>query len=112
MLSKKDWKEIIYRNGKINATQVFKELEDYAFLMEQASKVYCHFCNLGKTNYHAETIIGIIEDNNYDKKITQEDVSDMIKNCESMKELRKELKDYFDIDGFNSAIQEMKRRVG
>jgi len=98
MLSKKDWKEIIYKNGKINATQVFKELADYAFLMEQASKVYCHFVNLSKTNYYADTIISLIEEKTYGRGITQDDIQDMIENCKTAEELKEELIKYFELE--------------
>jgi len=97
MLTKKDWKEIIYRNGKINATQVFKELADYSFLMEQASKVYNHFTGLSKTNYFANTIISLIEEKNYDKSITQDDLNDIIDRSETKEDLIEELKEYFDL---------------
>ncbi len=97
MLSEQDWEKIIYKNGKINKKQVFAELADYAFLMAQASKVYCHFVNLSKTNYYADTIISLIEEKTYDKIITQDDIMDMLKNCVTKKELIKELKDYFDL---------------
>jgi hypothetical protein len=96
-MTKQDWKEIIYKNGKINATQVFKELSDYSFLMEQASTVYCHFTNLSKTNYYAHTIIGLIEDSTYPKDAVQDDIRDILKNCPTKKELIEELKTYFDL---------------
>jgi hypothetical protein len=98
MLSKKDWKDIIYRKGKINATQVFKELADYSFLMEQASKVYEHFTGLSKTTYWATTIISEIENKNFDKRITQDDLKAIIKETIGRAELVKELKSYFEID--------------
>ncbi len=97
MLTKKDWKEIIYRNGKINATQVFKELTDYSFLMEQVSKVYCHFTNLSKTTYYANTIISLIEEKTYDKKITQDDIRDILNSGLTKKELIEEIREYFDL---------------
>lgn len=97
MLSKNDWKKIIYKNGKINVSQVYKELYDYAFLMEQASKVYCHFVNLSKTNYSANTIISLIEEKTLDKGITQDDIQDILKSGLSKKELVKEIKEYFDL---------------
>ena len=55
MLTREDWKDIIYKDGKIDEEQVFKELKDYAFLMEQASKVYSYVTGgkLRKTNYKA-----------------------------------------------------------
>jgi hypothetical protein len=97
MLNKKDWKEIIYKNGKIDSVQVFKELADYAFLMEQASKVYCHFTGLSKTNYFAKTIITLIEDKTYDRDITRDDIRDMLKNSLTKKDLISEIKEYFEI---------------
>ena len=99
MLTKKDWKEIIYKNGKINATQVFKELDDYAFLMEQASKVYNHFTNLSKTNYFAETIISLIEDSTYPKNCVRDDVKDILESDMDKEELIDELKEYFELGG-------------
>lgn len=97
MLTKKDWKGIIYKKGKIDEKQVMRELLDYSFLMEQASKVYCHFTNLSKTTYYANTIISLIEDKTYDKEITQDDISNILKNCGTMTELTKELKNYFEL---------------
>ena len=97
MLNKSDWREIIYKNGKISATQVFRELADYSFLMEQASKVYEHFTGLSKTNYFATTIIAEIEERNFDKGVTQDDLKAIIKETSERAELVKELKDYFDI---------------
>jgi len=97
MLTKEDWKEIIYKDGKIDEEQVFKELEDFAFLMEQASTVYEHFTGLAKTNYFAQTIISIIEERTYDKDITQDDIRDIIEQSEDKEELISELKDYFEL---------------
>jgi hypothetical protein len=97
VLSKNDWKDIIYKRGKLSVSQVYKELADYAFLMEQASKVYCHFTGLGKTNYYADTIISEIENRNFDKSITQDDLRGMIKETKTRAELVKELKIYFEL---------------
>lgn len=98
MLTKKDWKEIIYKNGKPNIAQIFRELSDYAFLMEQASKVYCHFTGLSKTNYYAATIISAIEERMLDRETTQDDVVDILERSNNQEELVKELKEYFEID--------------
>ena len=80
MLSRKDWKEIIYKDGKIDEEQVMKELEDYGFLMEQASKVYCAVTGgkLSKTNYHAHTIIQEYEQS-FDDYVHKDDIRDLIK---------------------------------
>ncbi len=97
MLSKKDWKDIVYRNGKINVSQVMRELLDYGFLMEQASKVYCHFTGLSKTNYYASTIIAKIEELTYDRDITKDDLREIIKEASTREELVDELKSYFEL---------------
>ncbi len=98
MLKKKDWKSIIYKNGKIDIEQVYKELDDYAFLMEQASKVYNHFTNLSKTNYFAETIINLIEESTYPKDVVQDDVKDILESTTDIQELIDELKNYFELE--------------
>lgn len=97
---KQFWKDIIYKDGKINEEQVMKELEDYSFLMEQASIVYCSITNglLSKTNYNAETIIAEFEENNYDKKITQDDIKSIFDDKKiSNNNKLKEIKNYFGI---------------
>uniref|UniRef100_A0A6H2A4Z4 Uncharacterized protein n=1 Tax=viral metagenome TaxID=1070528 RepID=A0A6H2A4Z4_9ZZZZ len=96
-MNNKEWLEIICKNGKINKAQVLRELSDYSFLIEQASKVYCHFTNLSKTNYYANTIISIIEEKTYDREITQEDIGDILKSGLNKKDLIKEIKEYFDL---------------
>jgi len=49
-----------YPDG-MTAQQAANELSDYAFLLEQVSKVYCHVTGgrLSKTNYHASAVIGV-----------------------------------------------------
>lgn len=98
MLIREDWLSIIYKDGKLNEEQILKELDDYAFLMIQASKVYNHFTNLSKTNYFAETIISLIEERTYDKDITRDDLKSMIEDCDTKEELVEELKKYFEVD--------------
>lgn len=59
------WDDIIFNpDGSINIDQVKKELSDYSFLMEQASKVYCYVTHgkMSKLNYKADTIIAEIAD--------------------------------------------------
>ena len=97
--SDKFWKDIIYKNEKLNERQVLKELCDYFFLMDQARKVYCAVTNnrLSYLTYSAETIITEYEQENYDKGITQDDVRDMIKQCNTIGELVFELEQYFNL---------------
>lgn len=53
-----DWKQIIEEGGVFNVDQIKRELHDFSFLMEQASKVYDHVTGgkLSKTTYTAQTV--------------------------------------------------------
>ncbi len=98
MLTKRDWEEIIYKkDGSINKGQVIKELRDYGFLLEQASKVYHEICGLSKTNYKAEQIITELNDRYYSKEFLQYDLKQVINRCDTYDELSRELKKHFDI---------------
>lgn len=96
-MKKKDWKEIVYKNGKLDEKQVFKELHDFGIMLEEVPKVYCEITGglLSKPLYNAETVIAEFNEKNYDKKITQDDVKDMLDNCRTLEELQTELRDYF-----------------
>jgi hypothetical protein len=61
---KEFWQDIIYNDGRIDEEQVMKELCDYRFVMQQASKVYDHVTGgkLSKIMYKAETIIAEADD--------------------------------------------------
>lgn len=99
MNNKEFWKNIIYKDGKIDEEQVFRELEDYSFLMKQASLVYEEISGLGKTNYDADVIIGEMESRYWEKSIIQDDISTFLKDYSgSLQELQKTLINYFEID--------------
>lgn len=53
------WRKLIYPNGELDVEEMKGDLNDYSFLMEQASIVYDHITGgqLSKTNYFAETVI-------------------------------------------------------
>ena len=97
MVDKEFWKGIVYKDGKLNEEQVFRELSDYSFLMEQASKVYCAVANLSKTNYYAGTIISELEERWLDKAITQDDIKMFIEESKTLEDLIDSLKDYFEL---------------
>ena len=97
MLKKQDWEEIIYKDGKINEEQVFKELNDYAFLMEQASQVYEHVAGLSKVNTKADEIISEYEERIFNKEITKDDVEDIINDNKSVEDLIEAITGYFEI---------------
>jgi hypothetical protein len=83
----KYWKDIIEKGGKINLDQVKRELFDYSFLMDQASKVYCEVTNglLSKTTYFADTIIAEYED----------DLTKWV--CEAIEDYKKEQQEKFEL---------------
>ena len=66
------WKDIIYRDGKIDEEQVLKELSDFYYVMKQVPRIYCHITGgkLSKVMYSAETIIA--ESNDYQQKCFEE----------------------------------------
>jgi len=51
------WKEIIYKDGKIDEEQVLKELADFYFMMQQVPKVYDSLAGLSKPLYFADVVI-------------------------------------------------------
>lgn len=91
------WKDLIYTKGKLDEKKVMNELSDFYYIMEQVPKVYCAVTGgrLSKLMYPADTVIGIFEDLYYDKEITQDDVNQMIGDCDSLEELKDELRNYF-----------------
>jgi hypothetical protein len=58
------WKDIIYKDGKINEEQVMKELADFYFVIQEVPKVYCHVTGgmLSYVTYPAQTIISVADD--------------------------------------------------
>lgn len=99
MLSKNDWLNIIMRRGKINKAQVLRELWDYAFLMEQASKVYCEITGgqLSKTGYSAETILEVFNEKYWDREIIRDDIENILETRMTKGELIEELRRYFEL---------------
>jgi hypothetical protein len=92
------WKNIIYKNGKLDEAQVLKELSDFYYIMQQVPKVYEAVTNgrLSKLMYSADTVISQFEECTYSKSITQADIKDMLKS-HTMEELKERLIDYFEL---------------
>ena len=97
--SDKFWKDLIYTKGKIDEKKVLNELSDFYYIMQQVPQVYVAITGglLSKLMYPAETVIGEFEEHNLDKGITQDDIKEMIESCDTLAELKEELKDYFNI---------------
>lgn len=61
----KFWKDIIYRkDGKLNVSQVKRELRDFYYIMKQVPEVYCSVTGglLSKLMYPASVVISAYED--------------------------------------------------
>lgn len=59
------WDHIIRNeDGSLNEEQIYKELADFSFVMEQVPKVYCHITNntLSKITYYADQVISVADD--------------------------------------------------
>jgi len=100
LTSKQFWNNIILKKDKsLNKKQVYKELSDYYFILQQIPEIYCRISNgqLSKPMYSSSTMIDQLEDNFYDKDCTQSDMKDMIKRCDDIDDLKEELKDYFEL---------------
>jgi len=74
------WRDIIYKNGKLDEEQVLKELFDYYFVMQQVPKVYCAITNgqLSKLMYKAETIIAKYEDDLSNNYVHKDDLKELM----------------------------------
>ncbi len=97
--SNKFWRDLVYTKGKLDEKKVMNELSDFYYIMGQVPEVYCAITGntLSKLMYPASTVIDEFEDHNLDKEITKEDVADMLNKCDNLKELKKELVDYFEL---------------
>lgn len=95
---RENWKEIIEKDGVVDLEQVKKELWDYSFLLENVPYVYSEIAGLSKPNYHAHVILERHEERFLSKRITQDDVMDMIKGCSDLEELKECLVEYFEIE--------------
>lgn len=95
--SKEFWKDIVYKNGKLDEKQVLKELEDFYFIMQEVPQIYSVITGglLSKLMYKADTILGFLEDDWYEKTITQDDLLDMVSDNKTLEDLTEALEQYF-----------------
>jgi hypothetical protein len=94
------WKPIIFRNnGVIDEQQVMKELSDFSFMLREVPIVYCEITGgqLSKPLYWAYQVLEQFHEHNLDKRITRDDVQQMIESASDFGELKKELAEYFGI---------------
>lgn len=93
------WKDIIYKNGKIDEKQVMKELADFSFVMDQVPEVYCAITNdrMSKCSYYAKDIISTFNDLYWDKSTIQDDVLNILKQKIGDKEKLEEIEGYLEL---------------
>jgi len=74
------WKDIIYKNGKLDEEQVLKELCDYMYVMKEVPKVYCHITGgkLSKIMYPASTIIAVADDLISEECVYKDDIRSLL----------------------------------
>lgn len=56
----RDWKPLLYTDGKLDIQKIKNEMHDLWFIFEQVSEVYCEVTGnkLSKPMYYASEIIG------------------------------------------------------
>ena len=74
------WKDLIYKDGKLDEEQVLRELEDYYFAINEVPKVYMHITNgkLSKIMYYADTVIAEADDIISKEYVFKDDLRDLI----------------------------------
>lgn len=81
------WKDIIYKDGKLDEEQVLKELSDYYFVLQEVPKVYCEITNgrLSKPHYHAAAVIAEFNDCQQEnfKEWLKDECDDCMANAEA-----------------------------
>jgi hypothetical protein len=98
------WKGIVEKKGKMDQDAVKRELSDYSKVIENCSSIYGSVTN-GRISKPL-TDWQIVEDeynqiliNDYlFKEGTTKDIQNIIKDCKTLEDIKKELIDYFKID--------------
>ena len=95
------WKGIVENaKGNLIKDQIKRELSDYKMVIENCASAYSDMTNgnISKPNTHYCHVKAYFEEFFLDKGIVQDDVIDMINQCQDIDELKKSLKEYFEID--------------
>lgn len=97
------WKDIVENeDGTLNKDQVMRELSDYSMVMDNCARAYCLMTHsrISKQNTMFFEVENIFHDLFIDKDIVIDDMSEILK-INDIDELKKEIKDYFDIGDSN-----------
>lgn len=90
------WKKICAPTGRLNLTEVKKELADYKDLMNEVPKVYNEFTPFSKPHTRAKCVIDAINERMIDKQVAFDDLTMGAKKGLVIATVE-ELKRYFDI---------------
>ena len=96
------WKDIVENeDGSLNLEQVKKELCDYSMIMDNCTSAYSEMTcgNVSKPNTHFCVVREIFFENFWHKSFVQDDVKTILDNIDDIEDLKKELKDYFELEG-------------
>lgn len=97
------WKDIVENeDGTLNKDQVMRELSDYSMVMDNCARAYCLMTHqrISKQNTMFSEVAGIFYDLFIDKDIVIDDMSEILK-INDIDELKKKIRDYFDIGDSN-----------
>lgn len=95
------WKGIVENeDGTLNKEQVKKELSDYSMVMDNCERAFMEMTdgNVSKVNTKFFEVQHIFEDKFLHKESVKEDLKEIIDNVDNLEDLKKELKEYFDLE--------------
>lgn len=93
------WKDIVEKDGVLDADQVKRELSDYSFMLEEVPKVYCEVTRwkISKPNTYAFEVIDEFNESYWYKETIQDDLADLLKSKPTKQEIVDFLNDYFEL---------------
>lgn len=99
------WKGIVENeDGTLNKDQIMRELSDYSMVMHNCAMAYCTMTNqrISKQNTKFSEVESIFSDlyfskDYYDVYGCSEDLIDILNDCDTVDELKKEILNYFEI---------------
>lgn len=95
------WKDIVENeDGTLNKEQVKKELSDYSMVMDNCERAFMEMTDgrISKANTMFFEVQHIFENTFLHKDCVKEDVAEIIKNIDNLEDLKKELREYFDLE--------------
>ena len=98
------WKGIVENeDGTLNKDQVMRELSDYSMVMDNCARAYCRMTKqrISKQNTMFFEVEGIFDELYLDKDIVVDDMVEILKE-NNINELKKQIREYFDIVGDNN----------